>query len=401
MQSRVIFFLVMLLTLLATSPFFKIVNASPELWSQAFGWELNDEAYALVETVDGGYALAGETNSFGEKWEWHGLLVKTDSTGALEWNKTYSVRFRSLVVTSDGGFALVGGGTLMKTDSYGNVEWTQTYPVSAHTLIKTPDGGFAIGCKNHLVKTDADGNMQWSQTFERTSNFEQIFSMIQTSDGGYALAGKKIVEIVDVGARTNDFWLIKTDSYGNIEWNQTYALGAYDQADEVIETSDGGYALVGLVTTLDIQGGLLSNVCLMKTDGYGNKEWSKTYERTQIGNVEDIIQTSDEGYTIAGRSQGDFCLSKTDRNGNVEWNQTYGGPNSEVLYSCIMTSDGGYAMTGYTGSYGAGGADFWLVKTDSRGIPEFPSWAILPLLFVASFMAIFYKKKIMCRFIKS
>ena len=123
----------------------------------------------------------------------------------------------------------------------------------------------------------------------------------------------------------------------------------------------------GVIIILDIQVGLLSNTCLLKTDGQGNKEWSKTYERTQIGYVKSIIQTPDGGYSMAWVGNDDFCLMKTDINGTVEWNQTYGGSNSEVLSACIMTSDGGYALTGYTASYGAGGADFWLVKTDSKG----------------------------------
>jgi len=103
-----------------------------------------------------------------------------------------------------------------------------------------------------------------------------------------------------------------------------------------------------------------------------------------------LVETSDGGYALTGSG----LFVKTDGYGNVEWNQTYGGAHVEAAYALVVTSDGGYALAGYTRSFGAGYEDFWLVKTDAQGIPEFPSWTILPLLLFATVVVIIYKHKL-------
>jgi hypothetical protein len=180
----------------------------------------------------------------------------------------------------------------------------------------------------------------WSQTYGGTRS-DSAEAMVQTSDGGFALAGYT----KSFGAGSYDFWLVKTDEYGNMEWNQTYGGTWIDIAYALVETSDGGYAIAG------------------STESFG-----------------------------AGRR--DFWLVKTDGDGNVEWNQTYGGAQHEVAYGLVTTSDGGYALAGGTWSFGAGGEDFWLVKTDAQGIPEFPSWTILPLLLTATLVIIIWKRRL-------
>jgi hypothetical protein len=181
----------------------------------------------------------------------------------------------------------------------------------------------------------------WSQTYGGADQ-EVAHSLVETSDGGYALAGYTNSS----GAGHDDFWLVKTDANGNMEWNQTYGGVESDVANSLVETSDGGYALAG---------------------------WTASF----------------------GAGDNDFWLVKTDANGNMEWNQTYGESEEEVAYSLVEASDGGFAIAGYTGSFGAGEADFWLIKTDEYGIiPEFPSWTILPLLLAATLTVIIYRKKL-------
>jgi len=128
--------------------------------------------------------------------------------------------------------------------------------------------------------------------------------------------------------------------------------------------------------------------------------WSQTYGGTDGDYGYSVVQTSDGGYAIAGTTfsygagGADFWLVKTDASGTAQWNQTYGGTNIDKGYSVVETSDGGYAITGWTWSYGAGGRDFWLVKTDEYGVvPEFQFWVILPLLMLAPLFAIILKKK--------
>jgi hypothetical protein len=96
--------------------------------------------------------------------------------------------------------------------------------------------------------------------------------------------------------------------------------------------------------------------------------WSKTYGGTNNDGAYSVVQTGDGGYALAGVTQSygaglnDFYLVKTDSSGNMQWNKTFGGTSHEGVWSVVETVDGGYALAGYTGSYGAGSNDFWLVK---------------------------------------
>ena len=309
-------------------------------WTKTYGGKGNDEGYSLVQTSDGGYAIAGDTNSFGAGG-YDFYLVKTDSTGTMQWNNTYGGTGNeigySVIQTSDGGYAIAG-----ETNSHGA-------------------GGYDV----YLVKTDSAGNMQWNKTYGGTGD-DEGYSLVQTSDGGYAIAG----ETNSFGAGSDDFYLVKTDSAGNMQWNKTYGGTGDDEGYSLVQTSDGGYAIAGITNSF---GAGSYDVYLVKTDSAGNMQWNKTYGGTGDDEGYSLVQTSDGGYAIAGETNSygagdyDFYLVKTDSAGTMQWNQTYGGPDNEDGTSLVQTSDGGYAMTGDTNSFGAGGYDFYLVKTDSTG----------------------------------
>jgi hypothetical protein len=313
----------------------------PIMWNRTYGGTGNEAAYSLVATSDGGYALAGTTFSFGGGGHsfW---LVKTDAFGNMEWNQTYEggSSCSSLVETSDGGYALAG-----TTDSL--------------------DGGHDF----YLVKTDSSGNMMWSQTYGGPDHDDSC-SLVATSDGGYAIAGGTF----SFGAGNEDFWLVKTDASGNMEWNQTYGGTNSERPRSLVLTSDGGYAIAGYTNSLG-DGHL---ICwLVKVDASGNAEWGETYEGAGQGLAESLVATSDGGYIMAGRTRAsdvdfhDFWLIKTNASGNVEWNGTYGGESQDnQAYSVVETSDGGYAFVGATMSFSAEDNGSWLVKTDVSGNME-------------------------------
>jgi hypothetical protein len=259
-------------------------------------------------------------------------------------------------------------------------EWSQTYGQSGDnevfSIVQTSDGGYALGGFTNssgagsydfwLIKTDANGTVQWSQTYGGAGD-DEACSVVQTSDGGYALAGYTD----SFGAGETDAWLIKTDANGNMIWNQTYGARAEDQASAVIQTNDGGYALAGYT---DSYGAGSYDFWLIKTDANGTMLWNQTYGGTGDDEASTVIQTSDEGYALTGYTgsygsgMDDFWLVKTNSSGNLEWSQTYGGIGDDGALSVVQTSnDGGYALAGYTNSSGAGGYDFWLIKTDANG----------------------------------
>ena len=386
------------------------------IWSQVYGSSEEEVAKSLVQISDGGFLVAGHTKAVdidGDAW-----LVKIDGSGKVDWNRTYGGedwdRVNSLIKTSDGGYALAGythsfstgfgDFWLIKTDSSGNMEWNKifgTYNLDrANSLIETSDGGFALtGYTNSfgaghydfwLIKTDSYGNMEWNQTYGGVDQ-DIAWSLIQTSDGGFAIAG----DTLSFGAGDHDYWLVKTDSSGNMEWNQTYGKEDYDFAYSLVESIDGGYAVAGISRSETS-----ADFWLIKTDIYGQIQWNKLYKRGSHSGAYSLIVTSDGGYALAGYSHSifgstgtDFWLIKTDPYGNIKLNQTYGGNETDHAYAVVETSDGGFALTGYTKSYGNGGQDFWLVKTDKYGdIPEFPSWMLFPFVFVFPLVVIIFKK---------
>ena len=304
-------------------------------WNQTYGGTNGDDGYSMVQTADGGYAIAGYTLSFGAG-SYDFWLVKTDAAGNHQWNQTYggaSLDYgRSVVQTADGGYAIAG-----------------------YTL------SFGAGSYDFwLVKTDAAGNHQWNQTYGGTGS-DRGYSVVQTADGGYTIVGSTD----SFGAGGSDVWLLKTDIAGNHLWNQTYGGTNTDTGASMVQTADGGYTIAGSTNSF---GAGSYDVWLVKTDAAGNHLWNQTYGGASSDGGYSVVQTADGGYAIVGYTLSfgagsyDFWLVKTDAAGNHLWNQTYGGANTDRGYSVVQTADGGYTIVGYTDSFGVGNYDFWLVK---------------------------------------
>jgi hypothetical protein len=355
-------------------------RAPVEEWTQTFGGSDHDQGNSVARTSDGGYIIAGQTYSYGA-----GLndvyLIKTDSSGNEEWHQTFGGTEQdygeSVAQTADGGY-IIGGLTysfasycdfyLIKTDANGNEVWSQTFGGTGanfgYSVAVCSDGGYVIvgdttlgagGYDAWLIKTDADGIMQWSRTFG-TSSDDYGRSVIQASDGGYAIAGYTR----SYGDGSMDVWLIKTDASGAEEWSQVYGDSGAEYGYSVAQTSDGGY-VVAAESALD-------DYWLIKTDSSGGEMWSYTYGGSGSEGARSVAVAPDGGYVIAGTTYsygpgyGKMWLVKTDASGNEEWNEYFGGSNYEDGMSVAVTLDGGYICTGDTGSYGAGGSDVWLVK---------------------------------------
>jgi hypothetical protein len=257
--------------------------------------------------------------------------------------------------------------------------WNHTYGGSdsenCFSLLKANDGGYVMAGRTYsfgagdadvwLLKTDQYGNLEWDKTFG-TVYYEDSQDLIITDDGGYLIIGRS----TNFGAGDSDLWLIKTDLFGNMEWNKTIGGIGYDKAWRIIKTSDGNYALAGIT---DSFGAGENDYWLLKTDYLGNVIWNTT-----IGGVGDdrarcLINTSDGGFLLTGWSNSygagglDVWLVKTDAFGNHQWNSTYGGIDTERSTSLISTNDGGYIIAGNTASFGEGETDIYVVKTDFQG----------------------------------
>ena len=268
--------------------------------------------------------------------------------------------------------------------------WEKTFGGSnddqAYSVQQTSDGGYiiagdtssfgAVSSDVYVVKTDSAGNSVWEKTFGGSRD-DHGRSVQQTADGGYIIAGYSMLLVYDERWQyyyyQGDVYLIKTDPDGNSIWQKTFVGSCDDRAYSVQQTTDGGYIIVG--TTRDIGAPVQTwpDVYLIKTDSGGNMVWQKTF----WGVVDDfgysVQQTADGGYIIAGGTPSfgaggyDVYLIKTDSGGNLVWQKTFGGSKYDQAYSVQQTTDGGYIIAGGTSSFGAAGRNVYLVKTDSGG----------------------------------
>jgi hypothetical protein len=251
-------------------------------WRKTYGGAQDDGAKSVIQASDGGYILAGYTKSYGAGG-FDMYLVKVDSDGNLLWNRTYGGSqddgANCIVQTSDGGYILAGytnsgvqsqSAWLVKTDSSGQEQWNRVVPgIEANSISHTSDGGYVLATKYfsgfELVKLDSAGQVQWNQTYTGPEN-SAAESAIQTSDGGYAIAGWENASDTSTSAR-----LIKTDLSGNVQWDQTYAgLGAY----ALTQTSSGGYALTG------------DRAFLIVTNSSGQVQWNRNYDALSEDNLQ-------------------------------------------------------------------------------------------------------------------
>ena len=446
-QTKLVFSTVTCVCLLAV---FVSSSFASTGWSHIYRGGPNDSLlpYSVVQTSDGGFAMAvfanavyvdnvGYVGHFTTQYELH--LMKTDSSGNVQWNQTFKAsddpnsefyQFSpgdtdyTLVQTADGGFAIAGSDGnhrywLLKLDSSGELVWTHTYSQtdsiynsnSLYSMVQTGDLGFALagstetsagGRDYWLVKVDSNGNEQWGHAYnsgtypnQAGGDFprdDEARSVVQTSDGGYALAGQTTTYISL--SSTYDSWLVKTDSLGNEQWDKKY-VGPNSPGGEyqVGQTSDGGFALA----TSQVKSADDTDFLLIKTDSSGEVQWRKSYGDKYYDASCSVVQLSNGGYALGGTStevgkygpiSRDFALFRVDLAGNSLWTKAFNAQTDPSLsnvksednaYSMTLTRDGSYAIVGSTQSYWDGShVDIFLVKTESLEQNVAPSPSVSP-----------------------
>ena len=371
-----------------------IIGDSHNWFVQTFVGENDDIGSSAIQADDGGYIVLGTTSSFGNGLDdiW---LIKTDPLGDEQWSRTFggiaADRGSLVQKTSDGGYIIVGTTSsygngsddiwLIKITAEGDQAWNMVYgengSENGSSVQQTNDGGFiitgtAFSTDNNsydvwLIKTDSDGNIAWSQLIGGPDNDEGLY-VRQTTDNGYIIVGTTS----SYGNGSDDIWLIKTDSEGNIAWDKTFGGIGGDKGFSVEQIQDEGYFITGCFNCDSNE----SNVWIIKTNRQGQELWSQnfggnSYEWGRYGH-----QTNDGGYIITGLTtslgggSSDAWLIRTDSQGLEIWNQTFGGVSGDGSSFVQQTNEGGYILTGYTTSFENSGSDLWLIKTDSEGNTE-------------------------------
>lgn len=341
----------------------------------------NAHGSSIIQTPDSGYIVSGF--SFSKM-----TLLKIDAYGNVIWRKNYDNVADDIALDSkdipSGGFVLAGftedtvlgneDACLIKADSVGNIIWKKAYGVPAHehdrisSFDKTFDNGYIAagytldggGNMNAtLFKTDSAGDTLWTKIFGGgIGNPAGWADCVQTtSDSGYIMVGTTF----NFGAGNADVYLIKTNQNGDTLWTRTYGGLSRDEGLSVVQTSNGGYMIVG---TSDSFGAGGYDVYIVKTDSLGNIIWSKAYGGNGYDFGNSIKKTNDGGFIIGGETQSfpagnyQFYLLKIDSLGSIMWATSFGSNGIETGNYALETMDGGYIMTGY---------GLFIIKTDSTG----------------------------------
>ncbi|NNK39531.1 MAG: hypothetical protein HKP45_02630 [Winogradskyella sp.] len=388
----------------------EMANNSPEFkgvvdWAKTLGGSEEDFGFSIINTIDHNLAILGhttstdgdiidKTNTDHDYW-----LTVVNTDGDILWTKTYGGsgddRGQKLIQTSDGGFAMAGysmssdgdasnnegfhDNWLVKTDSQGNLLWEQSFGYSGHdhayTLIETADGGFfmagfldvtasggegntnrSVSTNRHGVgemwchKLDAQGNVEWQRYFGGSSN-DRAYGAVQANDGGYVVTGYTESTDFDITSSKGsyDYWVIKLTANGELVWSKNLGGEGIDQSRSITKIIDGNYIIAGntFSTNGDINTNLgSSDYWIVKINDFGEIIWEKT-----LGGIDFDYATSikpcSTGYLVSGysRSQSgdlninygdnDYWIIKIDEQGKLLWQKNFGGSSIDLAYDIV------------------------------------------------------------------
>ena len=365
-------------------------------FQKTYGIAGSFEGSSVQETNDGGYIIVSNVSVNINTSDIY--LIKTNSYGDTLWTRTYKGTGEENIgydvkQTTDLGFIIVGWTHsqstgrddvyLIKTNSTGNIQWSKIYTETTIStwglsVIQTNTVGYLIagmdwngsmsntnGRNCYLIQTDGNGNLIWDKLFgvAAVSN-----CVNKVNDGGYIFSG-----FIEKNSLSNSPWigyLFKTDNNGTILWRKTYTGGKQNEIVSVQQTSDNGFIMTGFIqdSVTDFY-----DISLIKTNSIGDTLWTRTYGGAFDDFGISVQETSDSGFIITGYTNsfgaGDFdaYLIKTDSIGDTLWTKSYGGNSTDFGVKVNQTSDGGFVIIGYTKSLGEGQYHTYLIKTDANG----------------------------------
>ena len=407
-------------------------------WASSLGGTSYDEIYSIAVTEDGGYIVGGRfyitsmqvgDYTLTNKGSYDAYLVKYGRNNEVEWASSFGGtaddNIYSVESTEDGGYIVGGyftsssmqvGDTTLNSNGRGDVfvakydrnnevEWASSFGGISNddrltSIALTEDGGYIVGgyfyssrmqvgdytltnkgnSDAFLVKYDRNNEVEWASSFGGT-NYEYLYSIAVTEDGGYIVGGQFNSSNMQLGNYTltrnggYDAYLVKYDINNEVEWASSFGETSYERIQSIAATEDGGYIVGGYYNSSSMQ---LGDYTLTNKGNYDTfiakykpKEVPEVVykDARQIGGINaeylsSIAETEDGGYIVGGRLDsssmqvGDYTLTKNgsysdvflvkyDRNNGVEWASSFGGDSNDYLTSIEETEDGGYIVGGY------------------------------------------------------
>jgi hypothetical protein len=374
-------------------------------WQKSFGGSGFDLLQSIKNTRDGGFILAGTSSSnvgFQKKDSCRGVtdfwVIKLDAKGEEQWQKTIGGSGQDELLcafqTRDGGYMLGGSSSsspaIIENDN----------PNEKKALDVKPDL-YAKSEKSRgnmdywIVKLDKEGAIQWQKTYGG-EYADLLRSMEQTKDGGYIMGGysnsSQSGEKTDANTGIGDYWIVKIDDLGGIEWQKTYGGNGDNQLYVIHQTEDGGYIAGGnsnSTTPLTAMGGNVrsgTDYWVLKMDEKGIITWSETYDFGKIDILTSLVENKDHTYLIGGYSSpstsfgeeqktskdetgiNDYIALKIDDKGEILWDKTVGSNGEDILRKLIETRDGGYLLAGTSNAQSSSGAVNKLSKKFDNGV---------------------------------
>jgi hypothetical protein len=346
-------------------------NANLE-WQRSLGGDSDDVANSIKQTMDGGYIVAGYSNSInGDVSGNHGgydyWIVKLDDNGKIIWRKSYGGtrddKAYSIIQTEDSGFVVVG------------LAFSHDGDISLHISDTVTTSDYWV------LKLDKSGNLLWEKSFG-DYGYQHAFSVRQTTDRGFIIAGHS----------EWDYWVIKISNLGDLRWNKLYGGQGADVAFDLDLTSDGGYIVAGYAYSKDGDvinshgGDGKSDSWVIKIDSVGKLLWQKSLGGSDNDAGYSVKQTFDHGFIIAGNTASndgdvtgnhggnDYWVVKLDSLGNLQWQKTLGGSGEDFALTVIQTSDSGYVIAGSSDSDDGditdnhSHEDYWIVKLGNKPV---------------------------------
>lgn len=307
----------------------------------------------------------------------------------------------------------------LPTDGFqGEIDWIKTFGGSgeddALSVVEAEDGNYLVFGYTQSVdgditdktasdsdfwvlKLSAEGFIIWSKTYGGTGD-DRGQKIAKTDDGGYVLVGYSRSTDGDVSenAGLQDYWIVKIDAAGSIQWEKTFGFPGIDRAFSVVQTNDSGYFITGFLD-VSASGGEgndnrsnfqkhgVGEFWGIKLDATGEKEWRRYFGGTDNDRSYDAIQTEDQGFLMIGSSESDdyditssngsydFWVVKVNAEGTKVWEKSYGGSEIDVGYAIATTGNGKYVIIGDSRSNDGdiseakGNADLWMIQIDGNG----------------------------------